>query len=131
MAVEFYCESFLIVAAAIADFALHVDVRHEVHFNAALPVALAGLAAATAHVKAEAAGLVAALTGLGQHGEEVADGREDLRVGGRIGARGAADGGLVDANYLIDLLGAGDGIVRAWFLARAVNALGQRAVQNI
>ncbi len=131
VAVEFYGQRLLVVAAAVAHLALHVDVGHEVHFNAALAVALAGLAAAAGDVEAEAAGLVAALARLGQHGEKVADGREDLRVGGRVGARRAADGRLVDADNLVDLLGAGEGFVRAGFLARAVDGLGQRAVENV
>jgi hypothetical protein len=92
VALEFDGEGFLVVAAAVADLALHVDIGHEVHLDAALAVALAGFAAAAGDVEAEAAGLVAALARLGQHGEEVADGREDLGVGGGVGARGAADG---------------------------------------
>jgi len=89
----------------------------KIHFNAPLPVALAGFAAASADVEAEAAWLVAALAGLGQHGEKVADGREDLSVSGRVGARRAADGRLIDADNLVNLFGAGDGVVRARFLA--------------
>ena len=131
MAVEFDCQRLLIVAAAVADFALHVHVGHEVHFNAALTVALAGLATAACHVEAEASGLIAALAGLGEHGEEVADGREDLGIGGGVGARGAANGGLVDADHLVKLLGAGERVVRAWVLARAVDGLGQGAVENV
>ena len=121
VAVEFYGQRLLVVAAAVADFALYVDVGHEVHFDAALAVALAGLAAAAGDVEAEAAGLVAALARLGQHGEEIADGREDLGVGGGIGARRAADGGLVDADDFVDLLRAGEGLVRAGLFARAVD----------
>ena len=90
--VKFYRQRLLVVAAAVAHFALHIDIGHEVHFNAPLSVALAGFAAASADVEAEAAGLVASLAGLGQHGEKVADGREDLSVSGRVGARRAADG---------------------------------------
>ena len=131
VAVELDGQGFLVVAAAVAHFALYVDVGHEVHLDAALAVALAGLAAAAGDVEAEAAGLVAALARLGQHGEEVADGREDLGVGGGVGARRAADGGLVDADDLVDLLGAGEGVVRAGFLARAVDGFGQRAVEDV
>ena len=69
-------------------------------------VALAGFAAATGYVEAEAAGLVAALARFGKHGEEIADWREDLRVGGRVGARCAANGRLVDADNLVELVGA-------------------------
>ena len=64
VAVELYGQGFLVVAAAVAHFALYVDVGHEVHFDAALAVALAGLAAASGDVEAEAAGLVAALARL-------------------------------------------------------------------
>jgi len=49
----------------IAHLALHIDVGHEIHFNAPLPVALAGFAAASADVEAEAAWLVAALAASG------------------------------------------------------------------
>src|ERR1035437_4635311 len=131
VAEKLYGQRLLVVAAAVADFALHVDVGHEIHFDAALPIALASLAAATAHIEAEAAGLVAAFSSLGQHGEEVANGRENLGVGGRVRARRAADGRLVDAHPLVDLLDAGDGVVRAGFLARAVDAFGQRPIENV
>ena len=92
VAVELYGERLLIVAAAVTDLAEDVDVGQEVHLDAALAFALAGFAAAALDVEGEAAGLVAALARLGQHGEEVADGGEDAGVGGGIGARGAADG---------------------------------------
>ena len=131
VAVEFYGESFLVVTAAIADFTLHVYIGHEVHLDAPLAVTLAGFAAASGDVEAEAAGLVAALARLGQHGKKVADGREDLGVGGGIGAWRTADGGLVDANDFVDLLGAGQGVVGAGFFARAVDGLGQRAIKNV
>ncbi len=131
VAVEFHGQCLLIVAAAVAYLALHVDIGHEVHFDAALAVALAGLAAASGDVEAEAAGLVAALARLGQHGEQIADRREDAGVCRRIGARRAADGRLIDAHDLVDLLGAGERVVRAGLFARAVNRLGQRAIENV
>ncbi len=43
----------------------------------------------------------------------------------------SADGGLINADDLVDLLGAGESFVRAGFLARAVDGLGQRAVENV
>ncbi len=106
VAVEFYGEGFLVIAAPVAHFALYVDVGHEVHFDAALTVALAGFAASSGDVEAEAARLVSALARFGKPREEIADGREDLRIGGGIRARGAADGSLVDADNLVDLVGA-------------------------
>ena len=111
MAVEFDGEGFLIVTAAVTDFALDVDVGEEVHFDAALAFALAGFAAAALNVEGEAAGFVAALAGFGEHGEEVADGGEDAGIGGGVGARGAADGGLVDADGFVDVVEALDAVV--------------------
>ena len=63
VAVEFDSEGFLIVTAAVTDFALDVDVGEEVHFDAALAFTLAGFAAAALNVEGEAAGFVAALAG--------------------------------------------------------------------
>jgi len=47
----------MIVAAASADFADHIYIRQEVHFDAALTFALAGFAAAPGDVEGEASGL--------------------------------------------------------------------------
>ena len=131
VAVELDRERLLVVAPAVADFAEDVDVGQEVHLDAALAVALAGFAAASGDVEGEAAGLVAALARLGQHGEEVADGGEDAGVGRRIGARRAADGRLVDADGLVDLVEALDACVFARLFARAVEFAGQRAVEDV
>jgi len=125
VALELDGQRLLVITPAIADFALHINVGHEVHFNPPLAVALAGLATPPADIEAEAARLVAALASFGQHGKEVADGREDLRVGGRIGARRAANRRLIDAHHFIDLLGAGQRFMRARLLARAVDGLRQ------
>ena len=84
VAVELDGERLLIVTASVTYFAEDVDVGQEVHLDAALTLALAGLAASALHVEGETAGLVAALAGLGQHGEEVAHGGEDAGVGRRI-----------------------------------------------
>ena len=40
-------------------------------------------------------------------------------------------GGLIDADDLVDLLGAGEGFVRAGLFARAVDGFGERAVKNV
>ena len=58
-------------------------------------------------------------------------GGEDAGVGGGVGARGAADGRLVDADDFVDVLGAGDGFVLAGFFARAIELAGQRAVEDV
>jgi len=106
-------ERFGIVAAAAADFAGDVDIRQKIHFDTAKAIALAGFAAATLDVEAETAGFVAAFARFGKHGEEFADGAEDAGVGGRVRARRAADGRLIDFDDLVDEFDAGDFAVRA------------------
>ena len=124
-------ERFGVVALAAADFAGDIDVRQKIHFDAALAVALASLAASAFHIEAEAAGLVAALARFGQHGEELADRREDAGIGGGIRARRAADGRLVDLDDFVDVLDAEDGAMRAGLFHRAIELGGERAVENI
>ena len=131
VAVEFYGEGFLVVAATVADLAEDIYVGQEIHFDAALTFALAGFAASALHVEAEAAGLVSALARFGQHGEEVADGGEDSGVGGGVGARRAADGRLIDLDNFVELLSAVDGFVCAGFFAAAVEFLGERTIEDV
>src|SRR5882762_7535553 len=131
MALEADGQRFGIVAAAAADFASDVNIGQKIHFDAAQAVALAGFAAATFYVEAEAAGTVAAFAGFGEHGEQLANGREDTGVGGGIGARGAADGGLVDLDNFVDLICADDFAMRAGRFLRAIEFLREGAVKNV
>jgi hypothetical protein len=84
---------------------VHLDLEHA--------VAAAGLAAAALDVEGEAAGLVAALEAFGEAGEPVADLGKGAGVGGGVGARGAADRRLVDVDHLVEMVEAGDLVVRA------------------
>ena len=97
-----------VVAGAVADLAGHVDVGQEVHLDLDGAVARAGLAAAALDVEGEPARLVAADLGLGRGGEQRADVVEDAGVGGRVGARRAADGRLVDVDDLVEVVQPGD-----------------------
>src|SRR5437016_13674423 len=99
MAFVAHGERFRIVAAAAANFAHHINIGKKIHFDAAETVTLAGFAAAALHVKAEAAGPVAAFARFRKHGKEIADGREDAGVGGGIRAWRAADRSLIDLDY--------------------------------
>ena len=84
-----------VVPLALAGLAGDVDVGQKVHLDLDLAVALARLAPAALDVEGESAGLVAARARLLGPGEYLADLVENLGVGGRVGARGAADGRLV------------------------------------
>ena len=75
---------------------MHLDLQHA--------VALARLAAAALDVEGETARLVAARAAFRQFGEPVADRREQIGVGGRVGARRAADRRLVDVDDLVEQL---------------------------
>ena len=107
-----------VVALALADVALDLDVRQEVHLDLDDAVTLAGLAAPALDVEGEPPGLVAALVGLGQPGEPVADRRERAGVGGGVGARRAADRRLVDVDDLVEELQPLDAVVIAGMLAK-------------
>src|SRR5690349_12531159 len=113
MALETHGQRFGIVAAAAANFAGDINVRKKVHFDAAQAVALAGFAAAAFDVEAETARAIAALAGLREHGEKLADGPEDAGIGGGIRTRRAADGRLVNLDDFVDLIGADDFAMRA------------------
>jgi len=114
-----------------ADFAHDVDIGEEIHLDAAEAVALASFTAAAFDVEAEAAGAVAAFARLWKHGEEFADRSEDASVGGGIGARRAADGGLIDLDDFVDLVGTEEFAMRAGRLHRTIEFLRERAIENI
>ena len=59
-------------------------------------------------LKEKAAGGEVLALGIGLRGEEGADVVEGLDVGDGVGARGAADGGLVDEDDLVEVLDAGE-----------------------
>ena len=127
-------EGFAVVAFAVADFAGYVYVGQEVHFYFDHAVALAGFAAAAFDVEREAADVVAAFAREGYAGEQVADGGEQAGVGGGVGARGAADGGLVDVDDFVELVEAADVVVGGGFFVGAVELaggdFGQRVVNQ-
>src|SRR6185437_9103267 len=106
MPVKFYGQGLLVIAPSVTHFTLHVHIGHEIHFDAALSVALAGFAASAGYVEAEPPRLVAAFARLRQHGKQIADRRKDLRVGCGIRTWRAPDWRLVDADDFVDVFGA-------------------------
>ena len=100
------------------------------HFNGQDAAALAGFTAAALNIKAETPGSVAAHFGVLGVGEQAADIPEHAGVGGRVGARRAANGRLVNANDLIDPLHALNFLALAGTAAGTVQGCRQRLVQN-
>ena len=123
-------QRFPVVALAVAHLAGHVNIRHEVHFDFQQPVAGAGLATPALHVEGEAVLLIAADLGLRQLGEHLADHVEQAGIGGGVGAGRAADGRLVDADDLVQLLHALDAVISRFPGPGAVQKMGQRAVED-
>ena len=80
------------------------------HFHLDEAVALAGLAASAFDIEAEAPGVIAARARFGHRRKELAQRREETRVGCSIGARRAADRALIDINHAIDSLQALDAL---------------------
>ena len=76
----------MIVSFALAYLTGYHDVGEEVHLDGFVPVARAGLAAASTDVEREAPGLVAAHLGFGQPHKQAADVGEDAGIGGWVGA---------------------------------------------
>ncbi|MNT09320.1 hypothetical protein D3C72_1440990 [compost metagenome] len=72
------------------------------HLDDAIP--LARLAAAPLDVEGEATRQVAAGARLLSAGEQLADRGEQAGIGGRVGARGAADRALIDVHHLVQVL---------------------------
>ena len=126
-----HLQRLAVVALAVADLAGHVDVGEEVHLDLDLAVALAGLAAAAAHVEGEAPRRVAAGLGLGRAGEQRADVVPQSDVGGRVRARGAPDGALVDVDDLVQLLQARDLAVGPGAAMGVVQPVGERRRQRV
>ena len=115
----------------MAGLAGHVDVGQEVHLDLDLAVAAAGLAAAAADVEGEAPRPVAAHLGLGRQRVELADVGEELGVGGRVGARRAADRRLVDVDDLVEGLDALDLVVGAGLDPGPLQPVGERLVEDL
>ena len=74
------------------------------HFNLDDAVALTGLTATAAHVKAETSWRIPARTRFRYAGKEFTYRREDAGIGRRVGARGASNRALVDIDNLVEML---------------------------
>ena len=118
-------------ALAVAVRAAQVDVGEELHLHVLEAVAAAGGAAAVAGVEAERAGRIAALLRRIRLRVDVADRVPGADVARGVGARGLADGRLVDHDHLGHVLGATQFAVLAGHFGRLALGLQQRGVQNV
>ncbi len=125
-------EDFFAVAGAAALAALLINVGHELHVDLQRAFALAGGAAAGFDVEAEMAGAVVVRTGFDGFGKNLANGIEGFDVGDGVDAGGAADGGLIDEDAIVDLAAADKVVVRQGRLFDGADeALADRAVERV
>ncbi len=68
---------------------------------------------------------------LGEFGEKIADIVEELDIGGRIGARGSADRGLIDADGFGQVIEAFHGAVLADRAVCHVELIGERGREDL
>ncbi len=118
-------------ARALAVAAAQVDVAEELHLHMLEARAAAARAAAVAGVEAEHARAVAALLGQRGGGEERAHRVEGADVAGRVGARGLADGALVDEDGVRQPVGAEQALVRARGLAGLAEVARQGGEEHV
>ena len=104
VALVFHLQGFAVEPGALADIALDVHIRQEVHLNHVHALTTAGLTAATLHVETELTHLVTAGLGLHRGGEHLTDRIKSTGVGGWIGAGRASNRALVDHDHLVDRL---------------------------
>ena len=84
LAFVFNLQRFPVVAFSLTDIAGYVNIRQEVHLNFGNAITLASFASASANIKAEATGLVAARARFLRAREELSDRREYTGVGCRV-----------------------------------------------
>ncbi len=113
LAVDAHLQHLRPVALAVAVGAAQVDVAEELHLDVLEARAAAGGAAPVAAVEAEFGRGVAALARQRRVGKQLADGVPGADVADRVGARGLADGRLVDEHHAGQLLGAQQAAVAA------------------
>jgi hypothetical protein len=94
-------------------------------------VALAGLAASALDVEAEASRLVAARTRFRHIRKNLADRREQSRVGRGVGARRAADRALIDFDDAVDVVESLDAVEMRGARGRAIELGRHRAKQRV
>ena len=105
-------ERLPVVTLAATGIAGYVDIGQEMHLNFNDSITLAGLASTAFDVEAESARHITARARLLRSGEELAQGRKQAAVCGRVGAGSAPDRALADINHPVNTLKARNLLVR-------------------
>ena len=115
----------------MAHLAGDVHVRQKVHLDLQQTVAGASLAPAATGIEGEAPRPVATGLGLLRGGKKIAYVVEEIGVGGGVGAGRAADGALVDAYHLVQILQSLHGGVLAGVGLHAVQLGAQPLIDDL
>ena len=115
----------------MADFAGHVHVGQEMHFNFNDAVAFAGLAPTAAHIEAETPRLIAAQLRFRRLAVQFTNRRENAGIRHRIGTRRASDRLLVDIDNFVDIFRAGNAFIRAGTVVFTIQTVGQSFVKDL
>ena len=124
-----HLQGLAVIAHAAAHLARHINIGQEVHLDFDLAITFARLAAATAHIEAEAARRIAARLRLLRARKQRANVIPQADIRRRIRTRRATDGALVDIDNLIKRLVARELAVFARAMARVIDAVRERQAQ--
>ena len=130
-ALVLHLQGFAVVALAVTNIARHIDIGQEVHFHFHHAVALAGGATTTFHVEGKTPRAIAAFAGHRHLGHQLAQGREQAGVSGRVGTRRAANRGLVHVDDFVEVVQPQDVVMRCGFFMGAVNLPRRSSVQGV
>ena len=100
------------------------------HLNLLYTVTLAGLTATALDIKGKATTRIAMTTCIGCFGKQITYLGKQTRIGGRIGARCAPNGALVNINDLIQMLYPLHAVVRTRIGCCAVQLVRKVGVKN-
>ena len=118
-------------APAVAVGTAQIDVGQKLHLDMLEAVAAAGGTTPIARVEAEGAGAVAPLQRQRRLGEQLADRIEGAHHTGGVGARGLADGRLIDQGHVVDPVGTQATIVFAGNRARLAQGAAQGGIEHV
>ena len=128
---EAYFQRLAVVSLAVTHFARYEYIGQEVHFNGLVAVSTASFASASRYIERKASRLIATDFRFRKIDKQVADVREDTRIGGRIRTGCASQWRLVDIHYLVYIFQSLDAIVGQRVLQRTIEVLRENGLKRI
>ena len=128
LALVLHFEGFAVITLAATNFAGHIDIGQEMHFNFDDSVTAAFFTATPLDIKTEPAFLITPSLGFRGFGKKIPDQIKHAGIGGRIGAGGSANRGLIDINDLVDKFNPLDAGVFSRFFQATIKLLGNPLV---